>query len=397
MNRLNRLNARTVATVTKPGRHADGGNLYLSVSKTGARSWVFMFKWHGKQTELGFGSARDVTLARARELATAARAKLADGVMPSGLKRAPSSTTFGAVADKLIEAMRPSWRSEIHAKQWEVTLTKYAAPLRNLSVDKIDTADVLAVLKPLWIDRYVTARRLRDRIERVLDAAKARGLRQGENPALWRGHLDHLLPRRPKVEQAHHAAMPYTDVPEFMAKLRQIEGVTARALEFTILTAARAGEVLGAKWTEFSIDGTLWTIPAPRMKGGREHQVPLPQRAIQIVREMMQLRDAFVFPGRSRGARMSGNTMQYLLRHRMKTANASVHGFRSSFRDWAGDCTPFARDVVEAALAHAIGDKVEAAYRRSTALSKRAELMRAWERFCCTPPAENVVLFRGAS
>jgi integrase len=390
MNRLNRLNARTVATVTKPGRHADGGNLYLSVSKTGARSWVFMFKWYGKQTELGFGSARDVTLARARELATAARAKLADGIMPSGLKSAPSSTNFGTVADKLIETMRPSWRSEVHAKQWEVTLTKYAAPLRNLPVDKIDTADVLAVLKPLWLDRYVTARRLRDRIERVLDAAKARGLRQGENPALWRGHLDHLLPRRPKVEQAHHAAMPYTDVPEFMAKLRQIEGVTARALEFTILTAARAGEVLGAKWTEFSIDGTLWTIPAPRMKSGREHQVPLSQRAVQIVREMMQLRDAFVFPGRSQGTPLSPNTMRLCLQQKMELPDVTIHGFRSSFRDWAGDCTSFPHDVVEAALAHALENRTEAAYRRGTALEKRRQLMQAWDNYLA--PANQTVV-----
>jgi integrase len=396
MNQLNRLNARTVATVTKPGRHADGGNLYLSVSKTGARSWVFMFKWRGKQKELGFGSARDVTLARARELATAARAKLAEGIEPSPLKSASGSTTFGTVADKLIEAMRPSWRSKKHARQWEMTLTRYAAPLRNLPVEKIDTADVVAVLQPLWLEKHVTARRLRDRIERVLDAAKARGLRQGENVARWRGHLDHLLPRRPKVERDHYEAMPYADVPEFMAKLREIRDIPALALEFTILTAARRGEVLGAEWSEFSIDGTLWTIPAPRMKSGREHQVPLPQRAIQIVREMTQLRDAFVFPGRSRGKRMSGNTMQHLLRHRMKIANASVHGFRSSFRDWAGDCTSFPHDVVEAALAHAIENRTEAAYRRGTALEKRRQLMQAWDNYLA-PANQTVVTLKKKS
>jgi integrase len=395
MNKLNRLNARTVVTVTKPGRHADGGNLYLSVSKTGAKSWVFMFKWHGKQTELGFGSTRDVTLARARELAAVARAKLADGIMPSGLKGAPGSATFGAVADKLIEAMRPSWRSEKHAQQWEMSLTKYAAPLRNLPVEKIDTADVLAVLQPIWLDRYVTARRLRDRIERVLDAAKARGLRQGENVARWRGHLDHLLPRRPKLDRKHLAAMPYTDVPEFMAKLREITDVTARALEFTILTAARRGEVLGAECTEFNIDGTLWTIPATRMKGGREQQVPLSQRAIQIVREMMQLRDAFVFPGRSQGAPLSGNMMQNLLRHRMKV-DATVHGFRSSFRDWAGDCTSFPHDVVEAALAHTISNRTEAAYRRSSALEKRRQLMQAWDNYL-SPVNQTVVTLKKKS
>ncbi len=246
------------------------------------------------------------------------------------------------------------------------------------------------------ISVFGLADRLRARIERVLDAAKAQGHRQGENVARWRGHLDHLLPRRLKLERDHHKAMPYAEVPEFMEKLREMTDVVARALEFTILTAARRGEVIGAEWSEFSIDGTIWTIPAARMKSGREHQVPLPQRAIQIVREMMQLRDAFVFPGRSRGARMSGNTMQYLLRHRMKTANASVHGFRSSFRDWAGDCTSFPHDVVEAALAHAIENRTEAAYRRGTALEKRRQLMQAWDNYLA-PANQTVVTLKKKS
>src|SRR5258705_4976873 len=221
--KIDRLNARAVATITKPGRHADGGGLYLSISTNGGRRWVFLFRWHGKPTEIGFGSARDVTLARARELASQARGKLAEGINPKDVRRPSEGATFGECADGVIEAMRPSWRNGKHAAQWEMTLRDYAAPLRRLPVDKITTDDVLSVLKPLWNEKPETASRLRGRIERVLDAAKAQGLRSGENPARWRGHLNQLLPKRQRLTPGHYAAMSYTNGPAFMADLRARE------------------------------------------------------------------------------------------------------------------------------------------------------------------------------
>jgi hypothetical protein len=246
--KINRLNARAVATITKHGRHADGGGLYLSISPNGGRRWVFLYRWHVKPTEIGFGSARDVTLARARELAGQARAKLAAGINPKDARRTPEGATFGECANRLIEAMRPSWRNAKHAAQWEMTLRDYAAPLRRLPVDKIVTDEVLSVLKPLWNDKPETGSRLRGRIERVLDAAKAQGLRSGENPARWRGHLDQLLPKRQLLTRGHHAAMNYAELPAFMTNLQARQATAALVLEFAILTAARSGEVLGARW-----------------------------------------------------------------------------------------------------------------------------------------------------
>ena len=304
--KINRLNARAVATITKCGRHADGGGLYLSISSNGGRRWVFLYRWHGKPTEIGFGSARDVSLARARELASQARAKLAEGIDPKEIRRASGRVSFGECADRLIEAMRPSWRNGKHAAQWEMTLKNYAAPLRRLPVDKVSTDDVLSVLKPIWYEKPETASRLRGRIERVLDAAKAQGLRSGENPARWRGHLDQLLPKRQQLTRGHHAAMDYAEVPAFMVDLQAREGNAARALEFAILTAARSGEVLGARWDEFDLDGRVWTVPATRMKGGREHRVPLSGRALEIVKGMQDIRHRPRYLGRFRFRRSEG-------------------------------------------------------------------------------------------
>src|SRR5438270_4334947 len=256
---VNRLNARAVATIARHGRHADGGGLYLSISPNGGRRWVFLYRWHGKPTEIGFGSARDVTLARARELAGQARAKLAERINPKDARRPAEGATFGECADRLIEAMRPSWRNGKHAAQWEMTLRDYAAPLRRLPPDKITTDDVLSVLKPIWSDKPETASRLRGRIERVLDAAEAQGLRSGENPARWRCHLDQLLPKRQRLTRGHHAAMAYAAVPGFVNDLRSRRAMAASALEFAILTAARSGEVLGSRWNEFDLDRAIWT------------------------------------------------------------------------------------------------------------------------------------------
>ena len=392
--KINRLNARTVATITKHGRHADGGGLYLSISPNGGRRWVFLFRWHGKPTEIGFGSARDVTLARARELASAARSKLSEGINPKEARRALKGVTFGECADRLIEAMRPSWRNDKHVAQWEMTLRDYAAPLRRLPVDKISTDDVLLALKPIWSKKAETASRLRGRIERVLDAAKAQGLRSGENPARWRGHLDQLLPQRQQLARGHHAAMSYADVPSFMADLQSRQATAALALEFAILTAARSGEVLGARWVEFDLERAVWTIPAARMKAGREHRVPLSRRALKIVKAMHQARDGdFVFPGQKAAMPLSVMALGMVLR-RMSINDATVHGFRSAFRDWAAECTNFTNEVCEAALAHVIANKVEAAYRRGDLFDKRRKLMEAWAVFCAASKADKVVALR---
>jgi integrase len=392
--KINRLNARVVATITKHGRHADGGGLYLSISPNGGRRWVFLYRWHGKPTEIGFGSARDVTLARARELAGQARGKLAEGINPKDARRPSGGATFGECADRLIEAMRPSWRNGKHAAQWEMTLRDYAAPLRRLPPDKITTDDVLSVLKPIWSDKPETASRLRGRIERVLDAAKAQGLRSGENPARWRGHLDQLLPKRQRLTRGHHAAMDFADVPAFLGELRAREGTAARALEFAILTVARSGEVLGARWGECDLDRAIWTTPAPRMKAGREHRVPLSRHALKIVKAMHDGRDGgFVFPGQSPGKQLSVMALEMVLR-RMKIENATVHGFRSAFRDWTAECTHFPNEVCEAALAHVIENKAEAAYRRGDLFDKRRELMEAWAAYCARPKVGKIVAFR---
>lgn len=390
---INRLNARAVTAITQYGRHADGGGLYLSVSENGGRRWVFLYRWHGKPTELGFGSARDVTLARARELARQARGYLAEGINPKEARKPTESATFGECADRLIEAMRPSWRNGKHAAQWEMTLRKYATSLRRLPANEIGTDDVLAVLKPIWNTKSETASRLRGRIERILDAAKAHGLRSGENPARWRGHLDQLLPKRQRLARGHHAAMPYTDVATFIANLRARQATAALALEFAILTAARSGEVLGARWEEFDRDRAIWTVPADRMKAGREHRVPLSGRALAIVKVLYETRDRdFIFAGYKEGKPLSGMSLEMLLR-RMKIENVTVHGFRSTFRDWAAECTNFTNEVCEAALAHVIGNKAEAAYRRGDLFEKRRKLMEAWAAYCATPRTGKIVAF----
>lgn len=391
--KINRLNARGVATISKHGRHADGGGLYLSISPNGGRRWVFLFRWHGKPTEIGFGSARDVPLARARELAAQARARLAEGINPKDARRTSIGTTFGECADRLIEAMRPSWRNAKHAAQWEMTLRDYAAPLRRLPVDKITTDDVLGVLQPLWNQKPETASRLRGRIERVLDSAKAHGLRRDENPARWRGHLDQLLPTRQRLARGHHAAMSFVDVPMFIRGLQARQATAALALEFAILTGARTGEVLGARWDEFDLQCAVWSVPATRMKAGRQHRIPLSRRAVEIVRALHETRDGdFVFPGQKRGRPLSTMALEMVLR-RMKLQGVTVHGFRSTFRDWSAECTNFSNEVCEAALAHVIENRVEAAYRRGDLFDKRRNLMEAWADYCAGPQAGKVVAF----
>lgn len=391
---LNKLSARGVTALRKPGRYSDGGNLYLVVEASGAKRWVFLYRAKDRQREMGLGGLNSVTLARARELATAARAQLQDGTDPIAAKAVvvPDKPTFGEVADDFLSDMAPEFRNAKHLAQWKMTLTKYAKPLRIKPVDEVTTADILNVLKPLWSEKPETASRLRGRIERVLDAAKAKGHRSGENPAMWRGHLDKLLPKRQKLTRGHHAAMPYADVPAFIGQLRERPAISARALEFTILTAARSGETFLATWKEFDLKSGVWVVPAERMKAQREHRVPLTPRALEILKELALLGtdpEAFVFPGQKTSRPLSVMAMEMILR-RMKI-DVTVHGFRSSFRDWCGEATEFPREVAEAALAHVVGDETERAYRRGDALEKRRKLMVAWGDYCEPPPTAAAV------
>ncbi len=393
---VRRLSARSVATLKKPGRHADGDGLYLVVDASGARRWMFLFRQGGRLREMGLGGVSAVSLAEAREKAAECRKLVAAGTDPIARRKMAKATpsqamTFGDFADALVDEIAPGFRNAKHVAQWRMTLKVYAAPLRAKSLDAIGTDDVLAVLQPIWTKRSETASRVRGRIERVLDAAKARGLRSGENPARWRGHLDHLLPRRQKLTRGHHLAMPFPEVPAFIAQLKEREAVAALALEFCILTAARSGEVLGAQWNEVDVEGKIWTVPATRMKAGREHRVPLSEEALKILTRMKEVRTGdYVFPGQRKGRPLSVMAMEMVLR-RMKVDNATVHGFRSSFRDWAGESTSFPREVAEAALAHVIGDQTERAYRRSDALEKRRKLMTAWAGFLNGSRAASVV------
>ncbi|MFZ0423540.1 MAG: integrase arm-type DNA-binding domain-containing protein [Xanthobacteraceae bacterium] len=390
---LGRLAARKVATA-KPGKYSDGGNLYLIVSDTGTRKWVLRFTWRGRAKEMGLGSAASVTLADAREKASDARRRVAQGLNPiEERKRDGGIPTFGQMADDVREALSAGFRNEKHKAQWKTTLETYAAPLRTKPVDTIATDDLLSVLKPIWTKKAETASRLRGRIEKVLDAAKAKGFRDGENPARWRGHLDHLLPKPLKLTRGHHAAMAYEDVPKFIGKLREREATAALALEFCILTAARSGEVLGTRWSEIDMDKKIWTVPKERMKAGREHRVPLSARTVAILKALAKIKQGeFVFPGQPPHKPLSGMAMEMMLR-RMKIDAATVHGFRSSFRDWAGNVSNFPREIIETALSHVIGDKAEQAYRRSDALEKRRKLMESWAVYCAAPKAGKVVAF----
>jgi integrase len=386
---MNKLSARAVSALKKPGRHADGGGLYLSISPDGSRRrWVFLFRWKtpggsgpGKLREMGLGSASTVTLAQARELATRARAVQASGINPLEARSAERKIpTFGEMADEVIASLEAGWRNPRHRDQWRMTLSTYCAPIRTRPVNAISTEDVLGILRPLWSKVPETASRLRGRMEKVLDAAKAKGHRTGENPARWRGHLDHLLPARRKLTRGHHKALAYEEVPSLIQRLQGLGSISALCLEFTILTAARSGEAMGAQWEEFDLERRIWVVPAPRMKAGREHRVPLSERSQEILETMAKLRSGeFVFPGQKRNRPLSSKALEMLLR-RLKV-DATVHGFRSAFRDWAAEQSSAPREVAEAALAHVLENKVEAAYRRSDLFEKRRRLMQDWADF----------------
>ena len=372
------LSAQKVKTA-KPGRHGDGRGLFLYVKPSGTRSWVLRYQVQGRRRDLGLGAYPDVSLAMARERAAEARRLIVNGQDPIAKKQQSKPKTFKDTALELIESKRPGWKNAKHAAQWSATLETYVFPkIGQVQVAKIETADVVGVLTPIWTQKTETANRVRQRIEAVIDYATALGVRSGDNPARWRGHLDHLLPKPSKVRAVkHHPALPHADIAAFMGDLSRRTGVAARALSFTILTAARSGETRGMTWAEVDLENRLWIIPAARMKACKEHRVPLSADAITSLGPRRD-DDALVFESEAKPGRpISDMSMTAVLR-RMGRDAITVHGFRSTFRDWAGETTGFPREVIEAALAHRIKDKAEAAYARSDLFDKRRNLMEAW-------------------
>lgn len=403
---LNKLSALKVQSIKKQGRYGDGGGLWLQVSKSGSKAWLFRYTLDGKARQMGLGPIHTVTLAMARQKAEAARRLLHDGTDPINEKqarqasesvRAARAMTFKQCATSYIAAHEASWRNAKHRQQWSNSLRKYAFPLLGeLPVAAIETDLVMKVLEPVWREKPETASRVRMRIEAILSWATARKFRTGDNPARWRGHLDKLLPARRKLKRVeHHPALPYREMATFMARLREENGVAARALEFTILTACRTKEAIGARLREFDLKHGIWIIPGVRMKAGREHRVALSKRAIEIVETAIAEGD-YLFPGGSKGRHLSDGAMLMLLA-RMGRSDLTVHGFRSTFRDWAAEMTNHPRDVAEMALAHRISDATEAAYRRGDMFEKRRRLAEDWAQFCekPLPQSADVVPIRG--
>jgi integrase len=404
---------KAAAVRTKPaGRYADGDGLYLLVRDGGTAFWIFRFTpTGGKMREMGLGRARGpnaVSLADARQAAAPLHRLVRNGVDPLDQRATEAEAaraaaqaekaraiTFKAVAAYYLDAHEAGWRNAKHAGQWRATLEAYAYPhMGDLPVGRVGTAEVLAALEPIWTTKPETASRVRGRIESILDYARTREWRSGENPARWRGHLDNLLPARSKVAKVvHHAALPWREIGAFVVALRAQPGIAALALEFAILTAARTGEVIGARWSELDMTEAVWTVPAGRMKAGREHRVPLSVPVCAVLQKMAQLRsatDGFVFPGQRQGCGLSNMAMLVLLR-RMERGGLTAHGFRSTFRDWAGE-TGKPPDIAEAALAHTLGDKTQAAYQRGDLLERRRRLMADWAEFCDRPAGDVVAL-----
>jgi len=405
MREGNKLSAAAVRNAKKPGLYGDGHGLYLQISIFGTKAWIFRYMLGRRSRKMGLGAIHTVSLAEARAEALEARKLVRKGIDPIEQQKALRSqqrlaaakaVTFRQCAEKYIEANRAGWKNARHAAQWPATLADYVYPIfGDLPVQSIDTGLVLKALEPIWAKKTETAARVRGRIERVLDWARVRGYREGENPARWEGHLRETLPSRSKLSRSHHDAVPYSEMPAFMAELRAKEGVSARALEFTILTAARTGEATGAKWSEIDLGARMWTIPAERMKAGREHRVPLSDRVLALLAELPRVGE-HVFAGARTGKPLSNMPTMLEQARRMRGKGATVHGFRSTFRDWAAEQTSYPGELCEIALAHTVSDKTEAAYRRGDMMEKRRRLMADWATYCEREPAEgdNVVRIR---
>ncbi|MGL4667405.1 MAG: tyrosine-type recombinase/integrase [Saezia sp.] len=396
---IGKLSALGVNRLKDVGYYNDGGGLYLQISKLGGKSWVFRFRLNKKKREMGLGAFHTVSLAEAREKALLCRQLIAQGIDPIDDRKtqkahaaiaASNRKTFSECALAYIDVHKSGWKNEKHAKQWSSTLSTYAFPvIGDLYVETIETDAILRILEPIWLEKTETATRVRNRIELVLDWATARKYRSGGNPARWKAHLDKLLPAKNKVKKVtHFSALPYKEIHTFMKELRQRDGISAKALEFTILTAARSGETRGALWGEIDFTEKLWMIPKERMKAGKEHRIPLTDAAMRILEKMQEIKcvtkteSDFIFPSSKLNKPLSDMSLTAVLK-RMDKTDMTVHGFRSTFRDWAGETTHHPREVIEHALAHQLKDKAEAAYQRGDLLTKRRALMEEWARFCC--------------
>ncbi len=400
-----KLTALKLRALTAPGRFGDGAGLWFQVRDVKHRSWLFRYSAGNRQRQMGLGPFPDVSLAEAREAAHRCRAMVRQGEDPIETRRMAKAAaardtsramTFRQVADRYLAAHEAAWRNEKHRYQWRTTLALACEQIGRTPVASVTTGDVMRVLQPLWREKTETASRLRGRVESVLDYAAAHGWRTGENPARWRGHLAKLLPAPSRIAAVdHHAALPWPEIGSFMAELRDQDGVAARALEFTVLSAARTSEVTGATWSEFDLRAAVWCVPPHRMKSGREHRVPLTDAALRVLEVMAPLRDddagGWVFSGGRAGKPLSNMAMMMLLR-RMGRGDVTVHGMRSAFRDWCAEATNHPREVAEQALAHVLADRVEAAYRRGDLFAKRRRLMADWAKFCerLAMPAEVV-------
>lgn len=407
---LNKLTATGSKALKTAGRHSDGGGLYLNVSASGSKSWLFMWTPKGAKNrhELGLGGYPAVSLEKARAIAAGYRVDVAEGRNPKVERDRTPEPLFEDAAEQFIASQESEWRNEKHVWQWRQTMKAHCKPINKKRPSQITTDDVLSCLKPIWTRMPETAARVRGRIERVLNFCKVKGWRplDSVNPAAWSGHLENLLSKRGKLSRGHQAAMPYEQLPDFMARLRARETLSARALEMTILTGSRTGELIGMQWSELDMARCLWTVPAERMKPGKDHVVPLVPRALEILESLKETRSGELYVFRSPVRRkpdaperpISNMAMLRLLKSMLAEGeNATVHGFRSSFRDWAGDMTNFPREIAEAALAHSVGNDVEKAYRRSSALLKRTKLMQAWASYVAKPQSGNVLPFAGGN
>jgi len=397
---INKLSTISVQKLNTPGLYSDGGGLWLQVKSARAKSWIFRFDLDQRRRHMGLGSAITLSLAQAREKARECRVLLLEGIDPLEHRKQTEldvqlaksrRKTFMECCDEYITSHEKGWKNDKHARQWRTSLDTYAAPvIGHIAVADIDTNHMLEILLPIWADKTETANRIRGRIESILDWAKVKKFRTGDNPAQWKGNLEIMLPARQKVKKTvHHPAMPYKEIPEFFKQLRERDGLSARALEFAILNASRAGEIFGATWQEMNFDDRLWIIPAQRMKSAREHRIPLTDEAIQLLQGLpgyslpeIQRENSYLFPSTQKGKPLSNMAMTTVLR-RMNKGDVTQHGFRSSFRDWAAEVVHYPREVIEHALAHKLADEVEAAYQRGDLLDKRRELMNDWTGFCC--------------
>lgn len=400
-NKINRLTVVKINKATKKGMFPDGRGLYLQVSKSGSKSWIYRYEVKGKERSHGLGGYPAISLSDAREEADNCRKLRKQGIDPIEYKRKKDaenklrdakSITFKECALAYIDSHKIGWKNPKHEMYWRNTLETYAYPvIGDLSVQDVDTGLVLAVIEPIWAAKTETASRVRQRIENIIDWAKARGYREGENPARWRGHLNTQLPERKKVQKVKHfPAMPYKDLPAYFCELRQVDTVAAKALTFTILTAARATEARECRWPEIDIKNKVWIVPPDRMKASKEHRIPLSDEVIKILIEIEGYDSEFLFPGIKRGQSISEATIRKLLR---KTHDGlTVHGFRSSFRDWCAEMTSYPREVAERCLAHAIGNETEAAYQRGDLFVKKSKLMNAWSDYCSTDKQAGAVV-----